>query len=113
MSNLIINCEKELIKLYTLKNNKERTKLLKKSRKCLIKAISEIVHNCLAGNIPMTQCKRNKLKRYRKILKKLGDKELSLNSKRNLLVQKGSGYLTVLIPIALEVLSHFLLRNRK
>jgi hypothetical protein len=101
MSELIKNCESEL-KFLSKANAAQRRKVLKNSRKCLIKAISEIVLNCLLGNIPMNQCRRNRLKKYKKLLNKLANRTTSLNSKKKLILQKGSGFLSILLPVALE-----------
>jgi hypothetical protein len=101
MSQLMKKCESELT-ILAKANDAQRRKILKNSKKCLIKAISEIVLNCLLGNIPMNECRRNKLKIYKNLLKKLANRTTSLDFKRKLILQKGSGFLSILLPVALE-----------
>ncbi len=101
MSDLLVKCEKQLIKLSN-SSNSEKKLIIKRCRKCLIKAISEIVRNCLIGNIPMDDCRKNKLKRYKKLLIALARKSKPLELKRSLILQKGTGFLSILLPIALE-----------
>jgi hypothetical protein len=101
MSELMKKCESEL-KILAKANATQRRKILKNSKKCLIKAISEIVLNCLLGNISMNECRRNKLKKYKTLLNKLANRTTSLNFKRKLILQRGSGFLSILLPVALE-----------
>ncbi len=104
MSELMKKCESEL-KILAKANVAQRRKILNNSKMCLIKAISEIVLNCLLGNIPMNECRRNKLKKYKTLLNKLANRTTSLNFKKRLILQRGSGFLTILLPVALEALS--------
>jgi hypothetical protein len=101
MSELIKKCEKDLVNL-SKASRTEKIKIVKKCKKCLLKAISEIVRNCLLGNISMNTCQRSKLKRYRKILNLISKRSIPLEKKRLLIIQKGAGFLSILLPIALE-----------
>lgn len=101
MSKLLVKCEKDLNKLLN-SSDSEKKYIIENCKKCLIKAISEIVRNCLLGNIPMEKCRKNKLKRYKNLLLKLANKSKPLEVKRSLIIQKGTGFLSILLPIALE-----------
>ncbi len=78
----ILKCKKELIKLNKAKTIKQRNNLLKKSKKCVINAISEIALNCLKGNIPLNQCQFKNLKGYRNVLKQLSRKNVNVKNKK-------------------------------
>ena len=101
---LILKCEKELLQLKKLKSAKEKNKLINKVNNCVIKAIAEISHNCLIGNVPLSSCNYKKLRKYKNILRKIANKKLSLESKRKIIKQKG-GFLNILIPSVLALLS--------
>ncbi len=81
MSELLVKCEKELKNLSKIPESKQIA-IIKKCNKCLIKAISEIVRNCMLGNIKLNNCKKEKLKPYKKVLKILGAKYIPLESKK-------------------------------
>lgn len=101
MSKLIKKCEKDLLLLSKANKNKKR-KIIRDSKTCLIKAISEISKNCIHGNVNMSECLRRKLKKYRELITILSGKKYSLEKKRNIIIQKGTGFLSLLIPVAIE-----------
>jgi ribosomal 50S subunit-associated protein YjgA (DUF615 family) len=116
MSELLVKCEKELRNFSKLSKT-EQVRTIKNCKKCLIKAISEIVRNCLLGNIPLEDCEKDQLKPYKKLLKIIGRKKnISLERKRKP-IQRGSGIISFLIPIALASAKLFLdkikLKNSK
>lgn len=106
MSELLVKCEKELRNFSKLSKT-EQVRTIKNCKKCLIKAISEIVRNCLLGNIPLEDCQKDQLKPYKKLLKIIGRKYISLERKRKP-IQRGSGIISFLIPIALASAKLFL-----
>ena len=61
----------------------------KKADKKLVTCLCECVLNILRGNVPLTDRERNTLKRYRKTLRALIDKKVSLKQKKKALEQKG------------------------
>lgn len=85
--------------------------LLRTCPNSLIKKICECIYNLLKGNIPLKARQKSKLSKYKKTLRQLSNKKLALFKKRRLLVQKGSGFLSLLIPAALSVLSGLIHRN--
>ena len=86
MSELIKKCEDELKKL-SYSSNSQRKAILKTSKKFLIKAISEISLNCMKGKIPMSECDKNRLRKYKKVLKKLSNRYIPLREK-SIILQK-------------------------
>ena len=70
----------------------------------LVTAISEIVLNLIKGVIKLTAHQKKRLSRYKKELA-LAKKKVSLGKKRKILVQKGGGVVSILVPLALSLLS--------
>lgn len=105
--NLFIKCRKELQEFSKNKSPKKREQLVNSAKDCVIDAISEISSNCLKGNIPLNKCKYSKLKKYKNALRNLQKPNLSRRTKRNIISQKG-GFLQILIPAALSVLTSYL-----
>lgn len=84
---------------------KLRKNLLKKVPSSCIKAICECCLNALRGNIPLSKQQKSKLRPYKTTLRSLAYKKVPLSRKRSLIVQKGSGILSFLIPAALTAIS--------
>jgi hypothetical protein len=99
----ILRCKKELEKLATADSIKERKIILNKSKDCVINAISEIAKNCLYGNIPLKSCDFSKLSKYQNILRKIS-KISPVGKRKRLIIQKG-GFLNLLIPAALSIVT--------
>jgi hypothetical protein len=103
---LIKKCKDDLIKLNKCKNIKSRKNFIKKVKRCVIDAISEICDNFLRGNIKLKKFKIKLLKKHRKYIEFLKKKN-PLHKKKKIIVQKG-GFLNVLIPSALFILEKVL-----
>ena len=72
----------------------------------LVTAISEIVLNLIKGVIKLTASQKKRLSRYKKELLALAKKNIPLGKKRKILVQKGgSAAVSILVPLALSLLS--------
>ena len=72
----------------------------------LVTAISEIVLNLIKGVIKLTASQKKRLSRYEKDLLALAKKKIPLGKKRKILVQKGgSAAVSILVPLALSLLS--------
>ena len=72
----------------------------------LVTAISEIVLNLIKGVIKLTASQKKRLSRYKKDLLALAKKKLLIGRKRKILVQKGgSAAVSILVPLALSLLS--------
>ena len=94
--------------LKLLNKTKKKSAFLKKCPNTVIKGVCECALNLLKGNISITKRQKNKLIPYKRVLRRLGEKKVPLFKKRRLLVQKGEGFLSVLIPAAISVLSTFI-----
>ncbi len=69
-----------------------------------IRAITEIVRNCLAGNVPLqTKC-LTKMKRHKKKLRLLSQKRYPVREKKELIKQTG-GIWASLIPVAVSTVA--------
>ena len=99
----IINCASELEKIAKEKNIKKRKELIQQAKNCVIDAISEIALNCLKGNIPLQNCDFKKLKKYQNILRNISTVKPVL--KRRHLIQQTGGFLQLLIPAALSLVT--------
>jgi len=103
---LILKCKNDLSKLISVKSAKERNRLINKVNICVIKAIAEIAHNCLLGNVPLSNCNYKKLKKYKSLIRKIANRKISLSKKRKIIkIQKGGIIWNILIPAALSLLS--------
>ena len=71
----------------------------------LVTAISEIVLNLIKGVIKLTADQKKRLSQYKKELLALAKKKVPLGKKRKILVQKGGGVVSILVPLALSLLS--------
>jgi hypothetical protein len=92
--------------LYELKT--AQTKLLKSilsnCDRDLVNCISECVLNVLNGNIALTGCDSRKLRKHKLALRKLVDKQVSLQGKKRIIVQSG-GFLLPLLAAVLPTLA--------
>jgi hypothetical protein len=88
--------------LQLLKSSKprERKVLLSGAENAIVKLLSEIVYNLLHGNVPLNSYKIQRLRRHKQTLYTLSDRSVTLNRKRNILHQHGSGsFFPLLFPI--------------
>lgn len=93
-------------------NDEERAALLKKASPVLVKRICECALNVLCGNVPLTRVHKSRLRKHVHVLRKLADPTPSLNRKKALLVQRGSGFIPALLaPLIGTLLSSIVARN--
>ncbi|KAG8239773.1 hypothetical protein J437_LFUL019375 [Ladona fulva] len=69
-----------------------------------VTAICECVLNVLKGNVQLKSCHKSRISRYKKILRKIIKRGGCWKKKRRIIVQKGSGFLPVIISAALSSL---------
>lgn len=93
----------ELLKLISKTKNPKT--LLKKCSKQEIKTLCECVLNVITGNVPLTKTQKNRLAPHKNCLRKLSNKKTPLYKKKSLLIQKGEGFLSILLPAAISVIS--------
>ena len=70
---------------------------IKAADKEIINTLCECSLNILRGNISLSPKQKLKLKRYKKGLRQLADKKVSLKTKKSLLQAKGSGLLGAIL----------------
>ena len=95
-----------LLKVLVDATPKLKKAIIKHAPTDLVTAISEIVLNLIKGVIKLTASQKKRLSRYKKELLALAKKKVSLGKKRKILVQKGGGgIVSILVPLALSLLS--------
>ena len=99
--------------LQALKNArpKIRKAINSNCNKGLLNSISKCVLNVLNGNIPLSNCAKRKLKKYKSSLRSLADRRLHRSAKRKIIVQRG-GFLLPLLSDVLPTLASLLFRTR-
>ena len=94
-----------LLKVLVDATPKLKKAIIKHAPTDLVTAISEIVLNLIKGVIKLTAHQKKRLSRYKKELLALAKKNVPLGKKRKILVQKGGGVVSILVPLALSLLS--------
>ena len=94
-----------LLKVLVDATPKLKKAIIKHAPTDLVTAISEIVLNLIKGVIKLTAHQKKRLSRYKKELFALAKKKVPLGKKRKILVQKGGGVVSILVPLALSLLS--------
>lgn len=84
-------------------NKNQRTSFLRSADEKFIRSICECVFNTLRGNVPLKQCEKNRLSKYKTTLRRVAEKRGNWKNKRKLLVQRG-GFLPYIIGPILSVL---------
>ena len=95
--------KKDVLKLLGECKSKIRKAILKNAEKDLIETICHCIYNLLKGNINLTQSEKQKLSKYKHVLRQLVQKS-SVKEKKKILIQKG-GFLEFLIPAAITGIS--------
>ncbi len=81
---------------------RERSALLAGVEGDIIKVLTEMAHNNLRENIPLTRAQWHRLRKYKQMLRTLSNRSVSLREKRSLLVkqpQRGGGFLPILLTL--------------
>ena len=84
--------------------------VIKNADSGLIKCISECALNILKGNVPISPHQKSKLTRYKKDLRSLAQRRVSLKSRKRVL-QKGGFLGAILAPIITGVLGSLVGRS--
>lgn len=92
--------------LFSIKDPKQRLKFYILFEGSLQRALREISFNLLKGNMDLSDADKKKLRRYRTMLRVLGNIRTKKQPFRKAISQKGRG-LAALIPIALAAISAF------
>lgn len=106
MKNIAENVD--FLKVLCCCNKKLFKNIINGSNQKLILCLCECVLNCLNGNIDLNETEKHQLKKYKKVLRELIKKKISLKKRKQLLLQKGSGFLPIILPTVLSLLTDFL-----
>jgi len=111
MSANLKHCFETLKVIAKIKNHKLRKAILREFRndECLYRALKEIAVNTVNRNIKLTPLQIRKLRTSKKIIKQLSLKAKDRKKKRRLVVQSG-GFLPILIPAVISIISE-IIRN--
>ncbi len=79
---------------------RERSAILAGVEDDIIKMLTEMTHNTLHGNVPLTRAQWQRLRKYKQMMRTLSSRSVPLHQKRSLLVkhQRG-GFLPILLPL--------------
>jgi hypothetical protein len=90
----------------------ERRRILEKADSGLIECLSECAHNTLNSNLPLSPTQHKKLSPYKKILRFLASKKVSIKKKRKAVTRQVGGFLLPLIaPILAAVVQGLIIRK--
>lgn len=84
-----------------------RKSILRNASTDLISSIGEIALNILKGRIPLKKRQKNILKKWRKAIRKLSDKTLSIKKKKSIVNQSG-GFIGALLGFAIPLITSLL-----
>lgn len=113
MSDVVQDCpltEEQLSILKVLFNSKPslRNNLLKHANKELVCTLCECILNILEGNVNVTDKHIKQLKKYKKVLREIGDNKGTWTRKRKLLQKGGSKIIPLIAPILGAFFTHLL-----
>lgn len=77
----------------------------------MLKGLSECCHNVLAGNVPLKERHVKKLNKYKKQLRQMANRKVTIKTKGRLVTQSGGfigPLLSVLAPIISSIASSFI-----
>ena len=100
--------------LHTLKdaNPKVRKAIISNCDKDLINSVSECALNVLRGNITLSNCKKGRLRKFKRQLRAVVDKRVPVTIKKRLIIQRG-GFLVPLLTAVLPALATFIFDKLK
>lgn len=89
---------------------RKRRAQLQKANLQFIKSIVECVENVMSGNIQLKRACKEKLKKYKAILRKIFNSDNKLKVKKEIIVQNGGAFLPALLAPVITILADRLLR---
>ena len=94
----------DFLTVLTKCNTKQRKALLEHCDKDLILTICELAINVLKGVVKLSPSQKARLRRFRKHLRTLADRQVLFKHKKRYIVQSGGSFLLALIPPVISVL---------
>lgn len=98
-----VNTHKDFLKALHILKPKFRKALLKACDNSEINCICECIYNVLKGKIPIEKKERQKLNKYKHILRKLLAKGKT-SFRKHIIVQKGGAFLPIILGSVLSAL---------
>ena len=98
----------DFLKLLAKCTPAQRRAILKVADDALVTTICECILNVLKKTVPVSKPAKRKLLVHKKSLVALAEKSTPLQKKKEILVQLGGNFLSVLLPPVLRVLSSIL-----
>ncbi|GIY47581.1 hypothetical protein CDAR_92741 [Caerostris darwini] len=89
-----------LLHVLSAASPQQRNAILKSTSNEQIKTLCEICQNVLAGNVPKANVKR--LCRYKRTIRQLANRNISIARKRKLLTNLTGGFLPLVLPAVLS-----------
>ena len=83
---------------------KLRRAILANSKKELLNSVCECDLNVLQGNVKLSNCKKRKLRKFRRQLRTVADRHVPLARKKKLIIQSG-GFLVPLLSVVLPTIA--------
>jgi hypothetical protein len=96
----LLDQQRPFLELYVRAGLKQRRALIQTLSDSQLRVLSEIVHNVLVGNVPLTPEQQKVLKKYRSVLYVVGDKSIERDRKWQAL-QKGANPIKFVLETAL------------
>lgn len=110
MTKRVISHLSKLEKLMKAKPKKRRV-LLQKASLLFIKTLVECVENVMSGNIQLKSECKEKLRKYKSILRKIFNSENKLKAKKEIIIQNGGAFIPALLAPVVTILAERLLRR--
>jgi len=87
---------------------KERNDLILNAKGDVLKCVCDCANNVLKGNVPLNKSQFKYLEKYRCTLRKLGNNKLTVDDRKNLIVNQRGGFLPNLLIPVLSIAGSFL-----
>ena len=95
-----------LTALYHL-SEEQRKALLRKADAKFVRRICECALNVLIGNVPLSKGHNSRLRKHAKVLRKLAASDITLQRRKNIIVQRGGFLPALLAPLIGTILANF------
>jgi len=87
----------DFLRVLRTANHKQKKALIATANKDLILCICEIVDNILAGTVKLTSKQKSQLVKYKKILRQLVDRKVSITKKKDIITKQKGGFLPAIL----------------
>lgn len=99
-----IKRNKDLLKILAFSKLRYKKAIINSADKELVLSICDIILNILNGNVHLDSDTKEKLNKYKRLLRKVVEKN-SLKKKKKILLQQGGNILSIILPTLFTALS--------